>query len=134
MNSVTVKGAGFVQGRVLTVDIGSSGYVEVEDGNVTVRCRISQKLQPILAGLAGKPVRLYGCRVSSRDDSGWKTIKFTACDDFDVLDDSPLTEVVEEIRGTYQQLPTIKEMSGLVDDMCEGKSLKEYMDYLRDDD
>jgi hypothetical protein len=43
-----------------------------------------------------------------------------------------ITSEETERRNPKDKLPTIKEMSGLVEDMYEGKTLKEYLRDIRD--
>jgi hypothetical protein len=49
------------------------------------------------------------------------------------VDDVRPTVQREALRTTQDKLPTIKEMSGLVEDMYEGKTLEEYLKDIRDE-
>lgn len=82
-----------------------------------------------------KPVR---CKFDEKDEARVKEFLRARVVVYGTLQSnsagSPITISAEEVElAPKRELPTIEEMSGLVEDMTEGKSLKEYMEILSDE-
>ncbi len=75
--------------------------IRLRNGDAELKCEVSIALARKLGPhLLGGPVRLFGHGLWTRVDGDWQMKSFTA-DDFIVLDESPLTDVIGSIRSGF---------------------------------
>lgn len=113
------KSVGSIIGRLDTISVHNSNEIRVWDENSErpIRCIYAGQLEETVKALLRKRVMVSG--LISYNEFGKPT----------KLDIATLDEY-----GRLEDLPTIEQMEGLVDDLTGGATLSEYLSHLRDDD
>jgi hypothetical protein len=111
------QSTGSVLGRLDTISVHNANEIRVWDENTNrpVRCRYPDALEETVKALLRERVLVSGV-VSFNEHGRPISVKVSALTPY----------------GRPEELPTIEQMSGLIDDVTGGASLKEYMEHLRD--
>ena len=115
---VKYKGFGSVAGNLDAITIHNKNEFRIWNENTekSITCLFSPNLLKKVKDLLGEKVLVYGEVYSNQRGD-------------------PISIVVDgmELKTPQDELPTIKEMSGLVKNMYEGKTLKEYLEDIKND-
>lgn len=118
ITGVSYSGYGSVSGRLEAISVHQRNEFRVWDDTTAkpVKCAFELNQEPKIINLFHKRVRVFGNLASN-------------------VNGIPIRIQVEDIEElpAASTLPTIKEMSGLVDNFTEGKPLKKYLEELSDE-
>ena len=120
LTGVSYVGYGSVIGKLEAISVHNASEVRVwdESNGKAVRCKLDPDQEEKVKSLLRHRVRVIG---SISSNAAGLPISVAEVED------------VEDIEALASSLPTIQQMSGLVKDFTDGKSLKEYLEEISDE-